>query len=264
MSYLKYFYKEAGTEQSVYQLVKNLLGIQDPLNFTSQGPSDAKAYVTQKQMEDPDGNIVSVEDPDKNINIKNDALSNMLKNTDKNLSESDIRNMLREFGQNNIPTIQDIKNNPDGFKDTMDVIEEYYNLRDLPAAIGDAGETLVHEKTHKDVEHGEEMKGEDEAEKSEHLGLQSIISKLKAAFPNLDENIKKVQALIKDLPKLLEDLKNAGSFIEQAANDHEISVKSSIINKDINSLVKIANYLDKLGYVQEADFVDSISEFILE
>ena len=52
-----------------------------------------------------------------------------------------------------------------------------------------------------------------------------------------------------------------------AAHDQEInnnqqinSAYASIINGDIDSLIKIANALDSSGYVAEADLVDLIIE----
>lgn len=269
MDHLKYFYKEAGMVENIFELAKSYLGFSNPIEYTNQGDPNAAAYVTQEVSKDQRGNVVDVKDADQSVkvmleNVKNKDFGPLLEGL--NMSKDEIESVFREIGGLNEVTIEKLMENPELHEKIVDLFSK---AEKLAPALRRAGEILAHEiKGHLDVQKGQELASEEVAHSKEHEGKEGILNKLRQKFPNLDKNIKAIETLMAELPQALNKLKNMQGAVMAASddliskNDYNISVKSSIINNDYQRLVKISNTLDLLGKFKEADVIDSILEDI--
>jgi len=274
MSHLKYFYKEAGMIENIFDLAKNYLGFTNPIEYTNQGDPNSAAYVTQEVMKDNQGNVVEVKDADQAVkimleNIKNkDKMGDYVDRVKKEMPEANnvsIESIYKKIseGLENL-TLEKVIQDPKKYEEIIKLINV---ARNLTPALGRAGEILAHEiQGHLDVAKGKELASEEVAHSKEHQGQEGILSKLNQKFPNLDNNIKAIEKILTELPQALDKLKNMQSASMPADdgiinnNNTNISVKASIINNDYQKLIKISNTLDYIGKYKEADALDLIIE----
>ena len=269
MNHLKYFYKEAGMVENIFELAKSYLGYNNPIEYTSQGDPNAAAYVTQEVSKDQQGNVVDIKDADPSVkvmleNIKQKDYGPLVEGL--NMTKDQVESVYGDISSLPELTVEKLMQNPELFEKIVDLFSK---AEKLTPALGRAGEILSHEiEGHLGVNQGQQLASEEVAHSKEHEGKEGILAKLNQKFPNLDKNIKAIESLMQELPQALSKLKNMQGAVMSASddliskNDSNISIESSIINNDYQRLIKVSNTLDLFGKFKEADIIDGIIEEI--
>ena len=265
MNELEYFYKEAGSLENVINYVKNMMGVQNPIKVapsSSPETQGASGFVQQKEetsIDQNSGKEVKNYESDPTINFVSQNLQKefgeILSHLG-NVTSDSISNALKHINDIGSKKIEDLIKDPEQLKK----LNENYNIvANIMPVLKRVSEIFAHEMEHLNSGDNEPLHSEDQAQAKEQEGSKELLQTLKSKYPNLDQKIKDIQDFLEQLGNISGQLKTA----KYNSKSYGFNVRSSIINKDVSSLIKISNILDENQMFVAADLIDSIIEEII-